>query len=66
MDGDTLFDTCFFGLRPCKKILEDNLNPCPVHEKFSALRASMREYFTSETVGSIISRMNNSTDFIEL
>ena len=66
VDGDTLFDTCLIGLRPCKKNLEDNLNPCPVHEKFSALRASMREYFTSETVGSIISRMNNSTDFIEL
>lgn len=66
VDGDTLFDTCLIGLRPCKKNLEDNLNPCPVHEKFSALRASMREYFTSETIGSIIGRMNNSTDFIEL
>lgn len=66
VDGDTLFDTCLIGLRPCKKNLEDNLNPCPVHEKFSALRASMKEYFTSETIGSIIGRMNNSTDFIEL
>lgn len=66
VDGDTLFETCLIGLRPCKKNLGDNLNPCPVHEKFSALRASMREYFTSETIGSIIGRMENSTDFIEL
>lgn len=66
VDGDGIFETCLIGLRPCKKNLEDNINPCPVHEKFSVLKASMREYFTTETVGAIIGRMKNSTDFIEL
>ena len=66
VDGDAIFQTCLIGLRPCKKTLDDNINPCPVHEKYSALRASLTEYFMSETIGSIISRMHNSTDFIEL
>lgn len=66
VDGDSIFETCLIGLKPCKKHLEDNINPCPVHEKFSALRGSMKEYFMNESIGEIISRMKNSTDFIEL
>lgn len=66
VDGDSIFETCLIGLKPCKKHQEDNINPCPVHEKFSALRGSMRDYFMSESIGSIIGRMKNSTDFIEL
>ena len=66
VDGDSIFETCLIGLKPCKKHLDDQINPCPVHEKFSALRGSMRDYFMSESIGSIIGRMNNSTDFIEL
>lgn len=66
VDGDSLFETCLIGMKPCKKHLGDNINPCPVHEKFSALRGSMRDYFSTETIASIIGRMKNSNDFIEL
>lgn len=65
IDGDSLFETCLIGMKPCKN-LEDTIVPCPVHEKFSALRASMRSYFEGETIASIIERMGTSKEYIEL
>ena len=66
IDGDNLFETCLIGMKPCKKNLDDAIVPCPVHEKFSALRSSMRTYFEGETIASIISRMGTSNEYIEL
>ena len=66
IDGDSLFETCLIGMRPCKKNESDGINPCPVHEKFSSLRASLRDYFSTESIASIINRMSNSNDYIEL
>ncbi len=63
VDGKDYFETCLIGRHPCKssgKVEEQ----CPVHDRFSAVRNEVVKYFSSETIGSIIERMDNNEEIL--
>jgi Rrf2 family protein len=63
VDGEDYFETCLIGRHPCKssgKVKEQ----CPVHERYSKVRKEVVEYFSSESIGSILERMEHSEDVL--
>jgi Rrf2 family protein len=46
MDGTDVFEGCALGLRYCSET-----RPCPLHEDFKQIRASIRESLQSITIG---------------
>ena len=56
-EGQALFTGCGFGLKEC-----DEHDPCPVHDKFTAIRDGILKLVTEETVQSLASKVmvNNS------
>jgi Rrf2 family protein len=44
-EGDKSFSGCGFGLKHC-----DEDNPCPLHEKYSPIRESIKNLVSEETV----------------
>ena len=47
-EGDNLFCGCGFGLKQC-----DENNPCPLHDKYAAIRNALNELVTEENVQSL-------------
>jgi len=47
-EGDTLFKGCGFGLNHC-----DENNPCPLHDKYAAIRDALNQLVTEENVQSL-------------
>lgn len=45
VDGDKLFYGCALGLKQCSEI-----NPCPLHEQFKALRTQIHDSLSSTTI----------------
>ncbi len=62
IDGIDTFETCIIGTNTCKSA-HDNAIPCPVHEKFCEVRSDMFQLFKNETIGNIISRIQNKEDY---
>jgi Rrf2 family protein len=65
IDGTDIFTHCLIGLRPCKKSEEDQ-PACPVHEEYSKIRKQLNNYFHTESIGSIIAKMKDKTDYIKI
>lgn len=45
VEGGTCFNKCGFGLKQC-----NNTNPCPLHEKYKAVRDGFYEIVNTETI----------------
>lgn len=62
IDGLDIFDICLIGMNSCKSAHENSL-PCPVHEKFCKVRKKTYNLFKEETIGNIISRIENKEEY---
>jgi len=51
-EGDKSYSGCGFGLKHC-----DADNPCPLHEKYAVLRASINKLISEETVQSLAEKV---------
>jgi Rrf2 family protein len=52
MEGDAGFDKCMFGLKSC-----DCDRPCPLHEKYAAIRDGYHEMVKTETIQSLTNKI---------
>ncbi len=62
VDGDDMFTNCLIGNHPC----QSGNKTCSVHDSYHGLRSSFVTFFKSETIGNIVSKMENKDDFIRL
>ncbi len=53
-EGDKSYSGCGFGLKQC-----DENNPCPLHEKYAAIRNSINKLISEETVQSLAEKVYN-------
>jgi Rrf2 family protein len=53
MEGDSLFTQCGFGLKNC-----NDSNPCPLHDRYVALRKELLDMAHSETVHSLAQKIS--------
>ncbi len=53
MEGDRLFTKCGFGLKNC-----NDANPCPVHDRYVALRTELLKMAQSESVDSLAQKIS--------
>ena len=51
-EGDKSYSGCGFGLKHC-----DNDKPCPLHEKYAMIRASINKLISEETVQSLAEKV---------
>lgn len=51
-EGDRSFSGCGFGLKQCS-----TENPCPLHEKYAAVRESINTLISEETVQSLAEKV---------
>lgn len=56
MEGDRLFTKCGFGLKNC-----NDANPCPVHDRYVALRTELLNMAQSESVESLARKISEGT-----
>jgi len=54
VDGNGLFYGCALGLKQCSEI-----NPCPLHEQFKALRAQLHDLLSSTTINGFNEELMN-------
>ena len=52
IEGESSFSGCGFGLREC-----NSENPCPLHEKYAAVRESIDKLVSEETVESLAEKV---------
>lgn len=52
IEGESSFSGCGFGLREC-----NSENPCPLHEKYAAVRESIDKLVSEETVQSLAEKV---------
>ena len=52
IEGESSFSGCGFGLREC-----NSENPCPLHEKYAAVRESIDKLVSEETVQSLADKV---------
>ena len=52
IEGDASFHECGFGLKSC-----DCNNPCPLHEKYAAIRDGYYEFVKTETIQSLTNKI---------
>lgn len=48
IDGPTLFNGCGLGLKQCSET-----NPCPIHDKFKAVRNGLKSMMEETTIGEL-------------
>ena len=46
VDGNGIFIGCALGLKQCSEV-----NPCPLHHEFKAIRSQLHHLLTSTTIG---------------
>ncbi|MFW6275590.1 MAG: RrF2 family transcriptional regulator [bacterium] len=59
MEGDALFRKCGFGLKNC-----NDLNPCPLHDKYKQVRDGFYEIVKTETIHSLAERIFHGEAFL--
>ncbi len=63
IDGPGVFETCLIGTRACQSS-KAGKERCPVHDRYTAVRKEVTDYFSSETIGGIIERMGQDEDIL--
>jgi len=65
VDGEDFFKVCLIGHQPCKTH-ENNEMPCPVHSRFSPIRAQLVQFYEETTLAGILGDMSGFEDLIRL
>lgn len=65
IDGEDVFKMCLIGMHTCKSNNSSGY-ACPVHDKYSAIRKQMVEFFSTETIEKILDGMAEKSDYIKL
>ena len=65
VDGEDFFKICLIGHQPCKTH-ENNEMPCPVHNRFSPIRAQLVQFYQETTLSGILGDMSGFEDLIRL
>jgi Rrf2 family protein len=65
VDGDDFFRNCLIGLQPCTAHSADE-KPCPVHSRFSPIRAQLMQFYQETTIEGILGDMSGFDDLIRL
>ena len=58
-EGNKIITGCGFGLKNCSPD-----NPCPMHERYAAIRDAIEDLVTSETISSLASNYSKNTKII--
>lgn len=54
IDGDSLFKGCALGLKQCSEV-----NPCPLHHEFKAIRNNIQRMLANTTIGNFNEELMN-------
>ena len=65
VDGEDFFKNCLIGLQPCSTH-ENNEKPCPVHSRFSPIRAQLLLFYQETSLAGILGDMSGFEDLIIL
>ena len=65
VDGEDFFKVCLIGNQQCKTH-ENNEMPCPVHNRFSPIRAQLVQFYQETTLSGILGDMSGFEDLIRL
>lgn len=55
LGGSKILDGCGFGLKQC-----DSQNPCPIHDQYQAIRQSLNELMSNESIQSLAAKQLKS------
>ncbi|MDO9614271.1 MAG: Rrf2 family transcriptional regulator [Bacteroidota bacterium] len=65
VDGEDFFKNCLIGLQPCSTH-ENNEKPCPIHSRFSPIRAQLLLFYQETSLAEILGDMSGFEDLIRL
>jgi Rrf2 family protein len=65
LDGEDFFNTCLIGMQPCATHKNDE-KPCPLHSRFSPIRAQLVKFYQETTIAGILGDMSGYEDLIRL
>lgn len=60
IDGDSMFKGCGLGLKSCNE-----KKPCPVHDKFVAIRAQMKDMLEHTTIDELAHGLKEGITFLK-
>jgi Rrf2 family iron-sulfur cluster assembly transcriptional regulator len=61
IDGDKLFSGCGLGLKSCSE-----KEPCPLHDKFKAIRSSLKRMMEQTTIDEMSKMLKNGRSFLRV
>ena len=61
IDGDVLFSGCGLGLKTCSEE-----EPCPFHDKFKPIRASLKKMMEQTTIDEMAKTLTNGRSFLRM
>lgn len=59
IDGDTVYKGCGLGLKECSE-----KSPCPLHDKFKAIRDELNEMLTNTTIADLANDLHQGATFL--
>lgn len=60
IDGDTIFTNCGLGLKHCSGV-----QPCPVHDKFVAIREDLRIVLETTTIEDLATGLKDGLTYLK-
>lgn len=61
IDGDSVYKACGIGLDECNA-----LRPCPLHDRFTAVRSELREMLEETTLKELSKRLDDGGAFLKM
>ncbi|MCF7567416.1 Rrf2 family transcriptional regulator [Sabulilitoribacter arenilitoris] len=61
IDGDSIYNGCGLGLRKC-----DELHPCPVHDKFKAIREGLKQMLENTSLEELALNIKSGASFLKV
>lgn len=65
VDGEDFFKNCLIGHQPCSTH-HDSEKPCPIHSRFSPIRAQLIQFYQETTISEILGDMSGFEELIRL
>ena len=60
IDGDDIYNGCGLGLKNCNE-----LKPCPVHDKFKAIRDDLKKMLETTTLKELTEGLESGLTFLK-
>ncbi|WOD45281.1 RrF2 family transcriptional regulator [Hwangdonia lutea] len=61
IDGDSIYNGCGLGLHKC-----DEAHPCPVHDKFKAIRDSLKHMLENTSLEELALNIKSGASFLKI